>query len=102
MTMKKNLEESQGILEALGIKDLEPAEQEELLLDLGELVTRGTMLRLIERMDEKTQDDFSALLDRDPEDEEVEAFLKERVPDADSAVEETLEELRSDILAVTS
>ena len=96
-----NQQEAKKILDALDMSQLLPEEQEELLLDLGDLVFRGTMLRLIERMDEKTADAFSGLLDKDPSEEEVEAFLKQHVPDADEAVEETLAEIRSDILAVT-
>jgi hypothetical protein len=90
------------ILELIGIQELPVEEQEELLLDLGDIVFRGTMLRLIERMDDSTQEDFSKLMDTDPQEDEVMAFLKERVPESDQAVEETLADLRSDILAVTS
>lgn len=89
------------LLDALGIQDLTPEEQEEMLLDLNELIYKGTMVRLIERMDEKTKADFDALMDRDADEEVVEKFLEERVPGADQAVEETVEELRNDILAVT-
>lgn len=90
------------LLQALGISELQPDEQEELLLDLGDLVFRGSMLRLIERMDEQTSDDFSKLLDGNPSEEAMTSFLTERVPDADKAVEEAIAELRNDILAVTS
>jgi hypothetical protein len=96
-----NQEQTNEVLAALDIGSLPPEEQEELLLDLGDLVFRGTMLRLLERMDKATQDDFSALLDRDPSEDEVEVFLAERVPDADSAAQETLADIRSDILTVT-
>lgn len=91
-----------SILDALDIKDFSPEEQEELLLDLGDLVFRGSMLRLIERMDDETRREFNSLLERDPSEEETMRFLTERVPDADAAVEETLADLRSDILAVTA
>ena len=94
-------DQTQNILDALDMKGLPPEEQEELLLDLGDLVFRGSMLRLIERMDDPTKDDFNTLMDKNPSEAEVMAFLKERVPDADKAVEETLADLRSDILAVT-
>lgn len=90
------------LIDALGIRDLEPAEQEELLLDLGDLVFRGSMLRIIELMDEATQKDFESLLEHDASEDQIAAFLKERVPGADQSVQETLDELRSDILAVTS
>ena len=53
-------------------------------------------------MDEKTREEFDTLLDANAPEEEIEAFIQAHVPDADSAVEETVAELTSDILAVTS
>lgn len=94
-------QDAQKLLEALDISELSPEEQEELLLDLGDLVFRGSMLRLIERMDDKTKDDFNALMDTDPSEDSVIDFLYSRIPEADQAVEETLADIRSDILAVT-
>lgn len=94
--------ETDAILEALDIRDLPQEEQEELLLDLGDLVFRGSMLRLIERMDDGTYDAFDSLLAGDPSEEELMNFLQKHVPDADTAVQETLADLRSDILAVTA
>ncbi|HPG65176.1 MAG TPA: hypothetical protein PLE82_07550 [Saccharofermentans sp.] len=94
--------EIKTIAEALDLEALLPEEQEEILLELNSLVFKGSLLRLIERMDEKTKEDFNALMDTEPEEEMVLAFLESRVPDADKAVTETLEELTGDILAVTS
>lgn len=94
-------QETKNLLEALDISELPAEEQEELLLDLGDLVFRGSMLRLIERMDDSTKDDFNALMDTDPSEDKVMEFLQARVSDADQAVEETLADIRNDILAVT-
>lgn len=89
------------ILNALEFNKLTPEEQEELLLDLGDLVFNGTMIRLRERMDEATAKAFDDFLATEPSSEEVAAFLADRVPGADEAVNETVDQLRSDILAVT-
>ena len=94
-------QQTTSLLDAIGISELAPEEQEELLLDLNSLIFKGSLVRLIERMDTSTRDAFNALLDTDPSEDEVEAFLAERVPNADLAVQETLNELTSDILAVT-
>jgi hypothetical protein len=92
---------TKNIIEALDLAELEPEEQEELLLDLDELIFKGTMVRLIERMDEKTASAFNALLDEDASEDDIEAFLQKHVPDADSAITDTVAELTNDILAVT-
>ncbi|MDP2816567.1 MAG: hypothetical protein Q8O19_07805 [Rectinemataceae bacterium] len=89
------------VMEALELNELPPEEQEALLLDLNSLIFRGSMVRLIERMDEKTRDDFARLVEGGVDEKGVETFLRERVPDADSAVAETVQEISDDILAVT-
>lgn len=89
------------LLSALEVENLDPQEQEALLLELNEIVFRGSMIRLIEKMDEKSREEFAVLMEGDADEKAVEAFLMERVPDADKAVAETVAELTDDILAVT-
>lgn len=89
------------VMDALELNELPPEEQEALLLELNSLIFRGSMVRLIERMDEQTREDFAQLVDGGVDEGALEAFLKERVPDADSAVAETVQEISDDILAVT-
>lgn len=89
------------ILDALQLTELPAEEQEALLLELNELVFKGTMVRLIERMDEPSRDEFTKLMESDADEASVEAFLRERVTNADQVVAETVAELADDILAVT-
>lgn len=91
-----------SLLEALGIQDLSPEEQEEMLIELNDLVFKGSLIRIVELMDDETKDKFNDLLEADPPEEEIQAFFLEHVPGADKAIEETIEEIRDDILAVTS
>ncbi|MES2668342.1 MAG: DUF5663 domain-containing protein [Patescibacteria group bacterium] len=89
------------VLDALKLGDLPKEEQEALLLELNELVFKGAMLRIVERMDEATSQAFAQLMESDADEETVEAFLKERVPGMDEAVAETLADLTDDILSAT-
>lgn len=89
-----------NILEALNLSSYPKKEQEELLLTLGDIIFRGTLLRIIEKMSEKTRTEFAALLAKNAAPEEVEAFLKARVPGAEKATKETLTELASDLSVV--
>ncbi|MDP3403018.1 MAG: DUF5663 domain-containing protein [bacterium] len=89
------------VLEALELNELPVEEQEALLVDLNELIFKGTMVRLIELMDESSRDEFAKLMESGADEAVVEAFLREKVPNADRAVEETVAELADDILAVT-
>lgn len=88
------------LLSALNLEAFTLEEQEEMLLTLSDLVFRGTIIRLIEAMDDKTRTDFMALCDADASGEEVQAFLEARVPGADDAVRETVAEIAHDMAAL--
>lgn len=92
----------QGLLDALNVAELPAQEQEELILELQETVFEGTMARLVEQMDDATAEEFSALVEKESSEEEVEAFLQERVPGANAVVEEVIKDLTDDILSVNT
>lgn len=98
--MKKHTNDP-DLLKALAIESLAPEDQEALLLELNDLVYKGSLMRLVGMLDEKTKADFDQLLDSGASEEQVESFLAERVPGSGRAVEDTIQELRDDILAVT-
>lgn len=90
------------VIEALHLADLPEEEQESMLLELNALVFRGSIMRMIEGMDEPTKAAFSTLVEKGGSEEELQAFLAENVPHADQAVADTIAALTSDILAVTN
>jgi|GEM_PF-4454686 len=86
------------LLEALKVGELAEEEQEQLMLELNDLVTQSTLVRMLERMDEESQTEFSALLDGEASEEEVEAFLAQKVPDADAILEDVIRGITKDVL----
>jgi succinate dehydrogenase flavin-adding protein (antitoxin of CptAB toxin-antitoxin module) len=89
------------ILDALNLKELPVEAQEQMLLELNDLVYKGTMTRLIEQMNEKTRNAFLKLLDENVSEVELGAFIEKHAPHVDDAVRDTLNELTNDILMVT-
>ena len=89
------------MVDALDISALPVEEQEELLLDLNSLIFKSSLVRMIENMDEATREEFSVLMEKNPDEEELEAFLLNRVPNAEESVQEAIETLADDILAVS-
>jgi Protein of unknown function (DUF5663) len=90
----------QSLLDVLGLDELTPEEQKDALEDVGSLIFEGTVVRMLADMELELRDEFSALMDSNASEEEVLAFLKEKVPGADQAVEDTMAELRDDLLAL--
>ncbi|HEY1042155.1 MAG TPA: DUF5663 domain-containing protein [Candidatus Paceibacterota bacterium] len=89
------------ILQTLDVGALPEEDQQSLLEELHELVFKGSLVRMIEQMDDATREEFEALMASDADEETVDTFLKERVPGADKAVEDTMRELAGDILSGT-
>ena len=56
------------VMDALDLNALLAEEQEALLLDLNSLIFRGSMVRLIERMDEGSREEFAKLMESDADD----------------------------------
>ncbi|OGG72349.1 hypothetical protein A3E65_02350 [Candidatus Kaiserbacteria bacterium RIFCSPHIGHO2_12_FULL_56_13] len=88
-----------NLIAVLNLHQYPAKEQEELLIALGNAAFRGTLARLIQKMNEKARVDFSALLARNASPEEVDTFLKERVQGAEEATADTLSDLASDLKA---
>ncbi len=88
------------VLSALDLESLSQEEQEALLTDLHEIIARGSLLRIMERMDEETKASLEALMESDASDAAIEEFIQANVPDADAAVAETVEEIQNDILTL--
>lgn len=95
------LANSAALRDALAMNDLPPEQQEELLLEVTAAVFEGVVLRMTEQMDDATRTKFEELLATEPSDEQVEAFVREHVPNADELVAETIADMRNDILRVT-
>lgn len=93
--------EQLAIIEALDLSELPLEEREQILIDLQDVFLRSSMLSLIERMDESARVGFENLLNQQPTEESILIFLKERVPEAESCIRDTIQEISDDILGVT-
>ncbi len=93
--------DTRKIVAALDLSALPQQEQEQLLIDLNDLVFRGSLLRLVERMEDSSLTALENLIAQGASDEEISAFLTERVPGTETVVAETLKDLAGDILMAT-
>jgi hypothetical protein len=91
----------QKLVNALDLEALPLEEQNELLLDLNSVIFKKSLVRMIENMDEATREEFAALMENGASEEEIETFLTTKVPGAEEAVQEAVETLTDDILAVS-
>jgi hypothetical protein len=90
---------SKQLFDALGLEALSPIEREQVLSSVGELVFKDALMRCLESLSPADREAFLGLPEADPG--KAAAFLAERVPGADRFMQESLDDLTSDILAVT-
>ena len=90
------------IMEALDFEEMTPDEQKQIMLDLSDLIFRGTMVRLMEIMEPSTKDEFHKLIDSNASQQKLSDFIEANVPGSDDVVRDTINDLTSDILSVTA
>ena len=84
-----------NIIEILGLENLPREEAEEILIRAGTVIYENVLLRVMETMTEKDQDDFEKILDAEGKPEEIFSFLKERVKDFEKIVKEEAEKFKN-------
>jgi len=84
-----------NIIEVLELENLPREEAEEILIRTGAVIYENVLLRVMETMTEKDQDDFEKILDNEGKPEEIFSFLKERVKDFEKIVKEESEKLKN-------
>lgn len=70
------------------------------MLTLSDLVFKSAFLRIVAAMDDATRGEFAALIAAEASPEVLDDFLKKRVPGAESATKDALEDLASDLAAL--
>ena len=97
----KPLTASEKLIQALELTDLPEPELSQTVDEIGSLIYRQSLLKMIESMPEETRELFITLMEHEGTEEEIEAFLKKHVPDADSFIEQAADSLADDILLVS-
>ncbi len=87
------------LIRALEMDALPVEEQESLLSELDDIAFEQTLIRILENLDDSKAEELEHMLERDPSDEEVGAFFKTHVKNLDKLLSETMDDLKSDLLA---
>ena len=73
---------------ALGVQDLSPEKQEEIIGKCSVLIYQAVIIRAVEEMNEETIAEFNTLLDSNPQPDVLFTFFRKNIPDFDSMIEE--------------
>lgn len=97
MTTSTQTSSIETLISALNLSAYSQEKQEQIILNISDTLFKGTLVRLVERMDDATRNDLNTLMESDISSEDVVTFLKERVSGADEVVHEVLHEITNDI-----
>ena len=84
-----------NIIDILDLDSLPKEEAEEILIRTGALIYQNVLMRAVEEMTEKDQDDFEKMLDNEAEAQDIFSFLKNRVKDFEKIILEETEKFKN-------
>ncbi|MEI8270404.1 MAG: DUF5663 domain-containing protein [bacterium] len=67
-----------NIIKDLELDKLTPQEQEETLVRIGSVIYQNVLMRVLDTMEDKDQDEFEKLLDNNANSEEIFNFLNSK------------------------
>ncbi len=76
------------IIKSFGIEAASPEVQEELISQIGALIFQGSLMRAMERVEEKDLEKFETILNNNADPDMIFAFLVENIPGFEQIVAE--------------
>jgi len=84
-------------MKELGLEKLSQEKQEELIAKMGEVVLKKMFLETVEKLDGDGCKHFERMLEEKRTPEEIEEFLKVKIPDYDEILKKIVMDLKKDL-----
>lgn len=84
-------------IEELGIESLPAEQQEELLAKMSEALIKDIMVRTLERLGDADKEAYSGMLDQNTSPEEMDKFLKEKIPDYEEFIQKIITDFKEEM-----
>jgi hypothetical protein len=94
--LKETIKAAQlDLIKELGIDKLNSEQKEKIITDIGEVIQKRIVIRIIEELPNEKQDEFQGLLNKAQENPELlDEFLKENIPDLEDMILEEIGEYK--------
>lgn len=97
--MSMNIPISKDIIKEWGLQSMPPEKQEEMIERIGRMLYQAILVRSLDILSEKEQDEFDTLLDKnETTPQNVLAFLESKIPTFQTLLSEEKMSLKRDIL----
>ncbi|MFC1645217.1 DUF5663 domain-containing protein [Patescibacteria group bacterium] len=88
------------IMQEFGLEGIEEEKQDEFLAKMGEMILKRVFVETVEKLDDEGRAHFEKMLEEKRTSEEVEEFLKVKIPDYDQMLEGIVVELKEDLQGI--
>lgn len=99
-SMNKILEEN--LVKTLRLDLLPAPKQAKVLEDIGAILYQRILMRVLENMDDKTKDEFDALLGSNPKEDAMAGFLQSKVSNFNDLVLDEVAKFKESALAIVA
>ena len=89
---------TKNVLAELGLENLEPAQMERLLDAMGSIIQGRIQLRIVDELSSDDKESFFKLLDEKKNDEEIDNFLKQKIPNLEDLLAVVVSECKEEIV----
>ncbi len=97
--MSMNIPISKDIIKEWGLQSMPPEKQEEIIERIGRMLYQAILVRSLDILSEKEQNEFDTILDKDDTTpQNVLAFLESKIPTFQTLLSEEKMSLKRDIL----
>lgn len=96
--MSNQAQIQKSLLDEMGLTDLPPEKQEELLVKMTEVVLKRIFVETVEKLSPDDQDAYAKMIEEKAGPEEAEKFLMEKIPDYDEMVKKVVDDFRAEML----
>lgn len=93
----KQTEIKKTLLDELGLSDIPKEKQEQLVVKMTEVLLKRIFMETLEKLDEKSQEEYAELAKNNPTSEELEKFLSSRISDYDEMINKIIENFKAEM-----
>ena len=86
-----------SLLKELGLEKLSKEKQEDLIGKMGEIILKKMFLEIADSLSKDEQDDFEKLLNEKGTPEEIEEFLKTKIPNYEESLDKIITDLNESL-----
>jgi septum formation inhibitor MinC len=85
------------LIEELGLSDLPPEKQEQLIDKMTEVLLKRIFLETMERLDDQGKEEYEKMITAGTNPEEMEQFLTSRIKNYDEMIKKTVEDFKNEM-----